>query len=163
MADTFVEPEKEQFRVHKALLCSRVPFFTMMFSGPVGDSQDHVAILPDRGPVAFGLFLEWLDASRYVPLDVTQHTVESGPFNDRISLYGLAEKTNLPCFMDYTIIALLTNYVMHHKIPSFSIITLAYQGASQGSLLRTFMAQCLQNISLSQTKHQDGRLLNSQR
>lgn len=51
---------KRLFRVHKKLLCSRMPYFDKMFNGPWKESSESTALFPDDNTNAFEALLGWI-------------------------------------------------------------------------------------------------------
>ena len=51
--------DKEQFTVHKDLICSNSPFFKAACSGAWTEGRDKTVQLPDHKPLAFKVYLEW--------------------------------------------------------------------------------------------------------
>ncbi|KAH6669007.1 hypothetical protein B0J14DRAFT_488300 [Halenospora varia] len=56
MVDLFVGPEI--FRVHKALFCQRVPYFSTMFQGGFKEASDSQATFPEDSSESFSLLIE---------------------------------------------------------------------------------------------------------
>jgi hypothetical protein len=123
----FVGPEATLFRVHKKILCDKVPYFDKMFNGGFLEATEMKAILPEDDPVVYGLLLEWVYSGCYAKLDIKDHTSSSGPFIERIKLYAFAEKICLVPLMDYTMTTLISNYHHHMKALSDVAMLLAYK------------------------------------
>lgn len=60
MVHLFVGPEKKQYDVHKALLCSFSRFFDRAFNGSISEAQKNEMSLPDDSPIFFDVFIAWL-------------------------------------------------------------------------------------------------------
>ncbi len=143
MVDIFVGQTQTHFRVHKDLLCSRVPYFKAMFKGAFMESQTQSAKFPEEAATTVALFIEWVYTSRLRPIDYTKSTATSGPIWDRILLYGFAEKLCLPELCDYLMSNLITTYGIAGLLPSFQGVILAYNNTNERSPLRKFMVQAL--------------------
>jgi hypothetical protein len=52
----FREPNK-LFRAHKALLCSKIPYFDKMFNGGFKEAIENVANLPEDHPQSFDVLI----------------------------------------------------------------------------------------------------------
>jgi len=144
MIDIFNSPGKEQFRIHKELLCSRVPYFEKMFrDGGFIESVDQTASFPEDDPAIFSLFLEWLYTKNLAPINVANSTETSGPLVDLMRLYQFADKLCLLELADYAITILVSNYDHHHLPPSQFAMKLAYEITGAGSGLRAFMVNFL--------------------
>ncbi|PVH82574.1 hypothetical protein DL98DRAFT_586179 [Cadophora sp. DSE1049] len=86
------------FKVHKNLLCDKVPVFAAMFNGGFQEASTGLARLPEDDEKAFEYFLGWLYRGT---LDIVENCYQF--FN----LYGFAEKYNLEELMDLTMDALI--------------------------------------------------------
>ncbi|KAH8687274.1 hypothetical protein BGZ60DRAFT_5201 [Tricladium varicosporioides] len=137
-------PKPTHFRIHKHLLCSRVPYFAKMFNSGFIESEQNLAKLSDVDPSIFALFIEYLYGNgRLPPVDIKVSTTNSGPVIDRIKLYGFAEKICLTTLADYLITNLISNLRHYERSPSREGILLTYQVTRPGSPLRQFMAASL--------------------
>jgi len=139
MVDIFVGQAQFHFRVHKDLLCSRVPYFKAMFNSGFMESQTQSAEFSEDDATTVALFIEWLYAMRLRPADYTKSTPTSGPIWDYILLYKFAEKLCLPDLCDYLMSSLITAYRIVDRLPSFQGIILAYKNTNERSPLRRFM------------------------
>lgn len=64
MVNIFVGPEKEHFRVHKNLICSKALYFNKMFNGGFKEDIEQTATLPEDSPRVFTLLVEWIYSGR---------------------------------------------------------------------------------------------------
>ncbi|KAH7416702.1 hypothetical protein BKA64DRAFT_717579 [Cadophora sp. MPI-SDFR-AT-0126] len=53
-------PQQKHFKVHKALLCSKIPYFDKMFNSDFREGKENVAKLPEDDPESFDILLEWV-------------------------------------------------------------------------------------------------------
>ncbi|CAG8979576.1 hypothetical protein HYALB_00010777 [Hymenoscyphus albidus] len=153
MVDLFIGPTKQQFRVHKTLLCNRVEYFHKMFSSGFLEAEEKSGSLPDEEPIVFALFLEYLyGGGRLSPVDVTLSTQSSGPIVDRIKLYGFAERICLVELADYVMTNLISNLKHYERTPSREGILLAYKETRTGSSLRRYMSSALYYVMKYETE-----------
>jgi hypothetical protein len=148
MVDIFVGPTKQQFRVHKALICSRSDYFKKMFDSGFIEAEENKGSLPEEDPIVFSLFLEYLyGGGRLAPVDIERSTTTAGPVIDRIKLYGFAEKICLPDLADYIITNFISNLAYYERTPSKDGMKVAYAVTKPGSPLRNYMCHSLYYIS----------------
>ncbi|TVY56447.1 hypothetical protein LSUE1_G009731 [Lachnellula suecica] len=140
MVDIFVGPSKTQFRVHKALLCSRSPYFKGMFESGFAETSSQSANLPEDSPTVFALFLEWLYGGCFAPLDV-QYVKDHGSASveQRIMLYTFAEKICLDQLADCTMSSHLSTLKLGNWSANAADMKLGYNGSVTGSPIRKFM------------------------
>ncbi|KAG4430680.1 hypothetical protein IFR05_013832 [Cadophora sp. M221] len=51
---------KQDFHIHKSLLCQKAPVFDRMFNGNFTEGEAGEATLPEDNPKAFDMFASWL-------------------------------------------------------------------------------------------------------
>ena len=151
MIGILVGPEQKAFRVHKNLLCTKVPYFQKILNGGFKEATEQVAKLPYDDPAAFGLFLEWLYVGRLPP--IPPFSVDKWKWShlifERVKLYCFAENIASPKLMDYTMTTLISGYLQNNTLPSFGQIKLAYRNSLSTSRLRKFMSQSVHYICTS--------------
>ncbi len=81
----FVGPNREEYNLHKALLCDRSSFFNAAFQSRFRESHEQVINLPEESAEAFALFVPWIYGS---PLSIDAHF----KLDTYIELYALAQK-----------------------------------------------------------------------
>ncbi|TVY82148.1 hypothetical protein LSUE1_G002238 [Lachnellula suecica] len=142
MVDIFVGPEKKQFRIHKAFLCSRIDFFHKMFTGDFKEAKEGVAFMLEDDPAAFDLLMEWV----YNPNPLKLRSFESrasvesegrGPW-DAVGFYALAKKLCLPDLQNMIITVLIKYHIKFNTLPSYEFATRAYALTSDDSPLSRY-------------------------
>ncbi|TVY49193.1 Actin-binding protein [Lachnellula occidentalis] len=149
MVDILIGPGKETFRVHKNLLCTKVPYFHKMFSGGFKEASEQAAKMPDDDPGTFGLFLEWLYAGRITPIPPIKPNGRDEHreiYFRRVKLYCFAEKIVCPKLMDYTMTVIISTHLRTNTLPRFEPITFVYQNSPSCSVLRKFMSLAVYRV-----------------
>jgi BTB/POZ domain len=91
---TIVEP----FKVHKKILCQKIPYFDKMFNEGWTETGTQSATLPDDDPKAFKLLVGWVYGGKIeVPADA------EGPIDIYIGLFAMANKFALSRLADEAI------------------------------------------------------------
>jgi hypothetical protein len=75
------------FKVHKKILCQKIPYFDKMFNGGWRETGTQSANRPDDNPMAFKLLLGWVYVGKIEVPTETQGLVDL-----YIELYAMAEK-----------------------------------------------------------------------
>ncbi|RDW91928.1 hypothetical protein BP5796_01322 [Coleophoma crateriformis] len=143
MVDLYVGTDQELFRIHKQVLCRRIPYFSSMFSSSFREAEEATAQFPEDRAESFDILLEWVYLGRLRKLVSID---EDGKRNyDPYALYILLDKLRLPNLMDH----LADMIIEHHRTTNKSIsprtIVNIYQNTSPGCPLRKYCLQRLQN------------------
>lgn len=152
MVEILVGPSEHAFRVHKTVLCGKIPYFDKMFNGGFKEAQEQYANLPDDDPDAFGLFLEWLYVGRIPPIprkSISNNEERTKMHLDRIKLYCFAEKIMAPTIMDSTITSIIRAHIRNNTSPGFLTIEFAYQNSPSTSCLRKYMSLVVHDLTTS--------------
>lgn len=140
MVDILVGPDKELFRVHKNLLCARMPVFDNMFNGGFKEAAEDRAKLPEDDPRTFEFVLEWLYTSQFRQIPYERIMLLAPLY---CSLYAFAEKYCQSELMDFAMSSYLTFLQNHRRLPSVQDIEFTYEHTASGSPLRRLMVQSL--------------------
>ncbi|KAL3419293.1 hypothetical protein PVAG01_09515 [Phlyctema vagabunda] len=138
IVELYIGPEQKLMRVHKDILCEKVPYFEKAFEGGLGEAWKSKATFPEDDVSAFECLLHWVYTNRIVK----QNTK---PDYHRSSImyrtYVLADRFWIPALMD-KMIPLIQEYDKQHKlIPGIEQVRIAYLGTSIGSPLRRYCAR----------------------
>lgn len=154
MVDIYVGSGKEHFRVHKGLLCKKIPYFDKMFNGEFQEASTSTAVFPEDSRDSFDLLLGWIYSGKLRPL--THKKMEDGnqPTSWNVpDLYILAEKFCLLDLQDY-VMDIYIKYLNDQKtLPSAKTTLKAYGGTLSGCKLRQLMVNSFR-YKLSNTKTQ---------
>ncbi|KAH7384763.1 hypothetical protein BKA64DRAFT_711884 [Cadophora sp. MPI-SDFR-AT-0126] len=123
---------KQDFHIHKNILCQNVSVFDRMLNGSFAESQSGQASLPEDDPRVFDMLSSWLYSS----------SVPSQRFGDFIRLFILAEKYGIHRLTDNTMDALIQYLLRSNFRPSAKETAQAYEGTREGSKMRLFMSRC---------------------
>ncbi|TGO60644.1 hypothetical protein BOTNAR_0142g00150 [Botryotinia narcissicola] len=124
MVDIRVGEEMKLFRVHKSLLCTRVPYFNKMFNSGFSESKTNSAVLREDGHEAFDVLVDWVYTS-ILPRDAG--------FWGLVEVYVLADKICLPELMDQVMDTIQAECPLHPTDASN-----IYNRLPKGSKLRLF-------------------------
>ncbi|KAL9560968.1 hypothetical protein ACKAV7_014997 [Fusarium commune] len=72
-SDLVISCGKDQYRVHKAIICPRSHFFKAACDGEFKEAQTGTIDLPDDDPVAVRMMIEYLYHDTYVPAGASIH------------------------------------------------------------------------------------------
>jgi hypothetical protein len=163
MVDIYVGPKERLFRVHKAFLCKKVPYFDKMFNGEFREASQNVAKFPKDHPAAFDRLLQWTytgivpmscwhnedrEGKEFGQKDHVRNPEESGNKADvqtsiTIGFYSLAEKFCLHGLMD----AILEQNIAHSReqntLPSVAYARAVYKATPRNSPYRQYVAKSL--------------------
>lgn len=104
--DICVGPEGEEilFRVHKQIICGKIPYFDKMFNGGFQEAKERVAKLPEDDPASFDVLIEWVyspNPQQIRQLEQVKTSDDAGAASwNVLSLYSLLEKLCLPDLQD---------------------------------------------------------------
>lgn len=61
MVDLFVgSPEPQLFRVHKKIICEKIPYFKTMFESGFKEALENKATFPEDDPEVFDNLIQWV-------------------------------------------------------------------------------------------------------
>ncbi|TGO70332.1 hypothetical protein BOTNAR_0001g00060 [Botryotinia narcissicola] len=60
IVDIYVGPQKKLFRVHRGILCDKVPYLRKMFSSGFVEGLEGEAFFPEDDPKCFDSFMGWI-------------------------------------------------------------------------------------------------------
>ena len=148
MVEIYVGQSKKLFRLYKAKLCSRIPYFDKMFNGNFKEASDNVAYLEEDDPASFDLLAEWANiptsskSPRWIRELITVKNKEGKEVAswDPVGFYSLAEKYCLPEVQDLIMDAVIRYHRERNELPSVDFVLRAYETTSVGSLLAQYCA-----------------------
>ncbi|KAF4626405.1 hypothetical protein G7Y89_g11754 [Cudoniella acicularis] len=70
MVKLYVGPQKHLFRVHKKVLCEKIPYFRSMFEGGFKEAGENSASFPKDTVAAFDALLSWTYTGKLRPLPI---------------------------------------------------------------------------------------------
>lgn len=121
------------FKVHKNLLCDKVPVFAAMFKGNFQEASTGLAKLPEDDEKAFEYFIGWLYRGALDP------TTDCGHL---LNLYGFAKKYELLSLMDLTINTMIKYLVAANILLTGFDVDHIYRITHEKSKLRLFGLRC---------------------
>ncbi|TEY69491.1 hypothetical protein BOTCAL_0115g00110 [Botryotinia calthae] len=137
MVDLFVGPNKELIRVHKGILCRKIPYFDKMFNGPWVESANNSATFPEDKFESFDILIGWVYSGRLLFPLINEEKSEHFTSACR-HLYVMCEKLRLAELMDEVMDHLRDAQRVHRLLYNVECIRAIYQEAQKGSGYRLF-------------------------
>ncbi|KAM3068041.1 hypothetical protein ACMFMG_011089 [Clarireedia jacksonii] len=144
-------PEAKLLRVHKKILCDKIPYFSKMFMGNFAEARENSASFPEDRVESFDLLIEWVYTGVLRPYTYNEITKTT---NWRfLSLYTLAEKFCLPQLQDMAMDALRASDRRNGTCLTVSQMSDAYKNTQEGSGYRLYALHTLMFV-LQFTEHE---------
>ncbi|KAK6609940.1 hypothetical protein H4I95_02999 [Botrytis cinerea] len=120
MVDIHVGEDEDSghFKLHKSILCDKVPYFENMFNGNFIEGTTNSASLPEDDPEVFNMLVSWIYSDQVGPLE--QKIGDDGRWCVG-NLYLLADKLCLPDLMDQILDELTFHMERKNWIPRISM------------------------------------------
>jgi hypothetical protein len=136
-----VGPGKKIFRVHKAILCDKLPYFAKMFNGSFKEGQDLKASFPEDSPQSFDILLGWIYFGK-----IRRISTKAAPRKhlwNAFDAYGLGDKLCVKDFMD-SVIDIYINWLATAKLyPHAEMISEGFEKTPRGSPFQRFLCHLL--------------------
>jgi hypothetical protein len=131
------------FRVHKKLLCDKIPYFSKMFNSDFAEAKNNSASFPEDSVEAFDLLIEWV----YTDL-LRRYTYETGDIEtwQFLPLYTLAERLCLPQLQDTAMDMLRASELASNIALQLHNMIDAYEHTQEGSGYRRYVLHSLLHI-----------------
>jgi hypothetical protein len=151
MVEIYVGHSKKLFQLHKAQLCSPIPYSDKMFDGNFKEALNNVAYLEEDDPASLDLLAEKanIPMSSKFPRWIRELTTVKNKEGkgvgswDLVGFYSLAEKCCLPGVQDLIIDAVIQYDREWNKLPSVDFVLQAYETTLVGSLLAQYCAKSI--------------------
>jgi hypothetical protein len=139
MVELKVGPQKQLFRVHKAILCKKVAFFDKMFNGGWKEASNNSATLPEDSPESIDLLIGWVYSNTIRPLTVhgSADTYSWQP----VPFWELADKLCLPELQDRIMDAWIRLFNAKNFLLGAPQIEECYNLTAEGSPIRHYACQ----------------------
>ena len=138
---------RKLFRVHKTLLCNRIPYFKKMFSGGFKEATENTAEFPEDSPEAFDILQGWVYKDTLPKVNIS--TVSGNGYKEAwniVDLYMLADKFCFFSLRDEIVNIWVWECVTKYSLPSISSMTQFYGRTPAGSGLRKLALHSLHYI-----------------
>lgn len=169
MVTLTVGTSQKVFKVHRKILCDRIPYFDKMFRGLFQEAITSTAIFPEDDPGMFDLLLRWVydgtipsvtwsgrdkdgnggdnegDEGEFINEndDSEQDYYDYWATNwNPLRLYILADKLNVTEVMDRVMDEYTLGLKLHTLEPDAEDYELVYKSSPAGSVLRKYHAHC---------------------
>ncbi|KAN0095043.1 hypothetical protein V8E51_015754 [Hyaloscypha variabilis] len=137
--------DKKHTRVHKGLLCSKIPYFEKMLSGGFKEAAENSAKFPEEDIEAFKNLMQWVYSGTLPRFRWVQDLEgEDGEFESSWCIgqtYLLLDKFCLFSLADQALTDFITATAEMSIVPDFGLIQSLYELAPQGSPLRKLALQ----------------------
>ncbi|TEY74759.1 hypothetical protein BOTCAL_0070g00260 [Botryotinia calthae] len=145
IVDIHVGPQKKLFRIHRGILCDKVPYFQKMFSSGFVEGLEGKAFFPEYDPKCFDFFMGWIYFGTLRVIDISTATGVSKAEYDMnlLSLYSFADKLCLPELMDLVLDTYKHTYGEANRFPRVGLVSDTYQMTPVDSPIRKFMCHCM--------------------
>ncbi|KAG9237830.1 hypothetical protein BJ875DRAFT_113775 [Amylocarpus encephaloides] len=140
-----VGPDQKICRVHRNLVCCKVPYVKRLLDDDFDDGSTEskpLRLHVPCDPAVFGLFTDWLYGNL-----APRQIIRKGDTDAWDSLllylikcYMFAESIELPSLMDHVMLLLLSAYQHHDSVSGQADIRFVYEHGSPSSQLRKLMA-----------------------
>ncbi|KAF8847253.1 hypothetical protein BDZ45DRAFT_811709 [Acephala macrosclerotiorum] len=137
---------KTDFRVHKILLCAKIPYFDKMFSSRFREATESKVTMPDDDPKAFDLLLLWVYTDNLPSFRWVSKPPTSIPNFDALALYALADKMCLEDLMDKIATSYIEAYRIQGILPGPDYLATLYTKLPEHTALRKYASYCLHYI-----------------
>ncbi|TVY35863.1 Kelch repeat and BTB domain-containing protein [Lachnellula occidentalis] len=152
IVELFIGKEKKLLRVHKALLCQKVPYFAKMFQGGFKEAAENSATFPDDSEESFGLLIEWVYTGKVRPLaEISIDKVLAANWS-MINFYTLAEKICLTNLKDQILDCHRLYQTGRNELWDFPRMRKAWNTTAENSGLRRYAKDSLIYIFMA-AKH----------
>ncbi|KAH7348888.1 hypothetical protein BKA65DRAFT_398386 [Rhexocercosporidium sp. MPI-PUGE-AT-0058] len=148
-------PNAKHFRIHKAILCQKVPFFDTMFNGGFKEATENKANLPSDRWETFDVLQEWVYTGTLRKLSVKTNSETKLLNYSIINAYMLFDKFCLPHLADMIVSMYITMSVTSDVLPRVTDIATAYTVLPPASKFRQYFLMVLHfiNAGLSRCAH----------
>lgn len=148
MVDLHAGADNRLFRVHKTLLCDKVPYFHWHFSQKPAEGIKTFTNFPEYPPGAFDVVLHWVYTGTLPPIHNTTPSRSPKPTSKGgyIHSHSLAYKLKLPHLCDMMMDRMLKYEQENKYIASFDRIAACYKYSLKGSPMRKWAALTMVHI-----------------
>lgn len=153
MVDLYIGKEKKHQRVHKGLLCQKIPYFAKMFQGGFKEATENTATFPEDSPESFGLLVEWIYTGIVRPL-VTISDNNTNNYSVR-DFYALAETLCLTVLKDTTLSGFQKFELNNRLMMDVEFLRQRWKASAEGSGLRLYTIDSLDYIFQALTTKND--------
>ncbi|KAF7944762.1 uncharacterized protein EAE97_005395 [Botrytis byssoidea] len=143
IVEIYVGPQKKLFRVHRGILCDKVPYLRKMFSSGFVEGLGGEAFFPEDDPKCFDSFMGWIYFGTLRVLNASTALEKVEYDLNLLSLYSFADKLCLSDLMDLVLDIYKNTYKKSDRFPRVSLVSDVYKMTPADSPLRNFMCRCM--------------------
>jgi hypothetical protein len=156
MVDLHVGPTKKLFRVHKTLLCKKIPYFKKMFNGGFKESSEGVGSFPEDTEESFDILIKCVYLGTLRSLTFSKNSRRNWMENPNLlSIYTLADKLCLPELMDNLTNSYIEGSIKHNFFPNCSYIDIIWAKTRDGVSLRKYVVHARHWFTSGQARTED--------
>ncbi|KAF7886918.1 uncharacterized protein EAF02_003565 [Botrytis sinoallii] len=133
--DLYIGPTRTHYRVHKNILCTKIPYFNKMFNGGFSEASNNSAEFPEDSPQSF-------DYHPLRPLNRVSPGSVSSNWNT-IDFYLLMDKLCIPDLMNEAMDLLRQFSKDNDFLPSINHVIWVYRRSLPGSKIRLYVLNSL--------------------
>ncbi|KAK0118545.1 hypothetical protein ONS95_007433 [Cadophora gregata] len=138
------DSSKKHFQIHKAILCSKLPFFDSMFNSGFKEGINNSANLPEDDPDAFDVLLEWIYTGSLPKFRWVKQPGQPAVGNYRHTcLLTLVDKLCLDELKDQIASDIIDASVEENSLPSFHHLSYMINHLSETSAFREYYVLAL--------------------
>lgn len=145
--DLYVGSAEKLFRVHKGILCNKVPYFDKMFRRSFQEGKSQTAIFPEDTVQSFDVLLGWVYYGKVRELKHGRENSGSLVWNwDPADAYKLADKLCLTVFKDTIVDAYVKASKLNNVLPSISFMSHTLTKLEGSNQMRQFIEQTFRYV-----------------
>lgn len=138
---------KTHFRVHKAILCAKVPYFDRMLNSKFREEEENRIDIPEDDAEVFDLLMLWVYTGKLPALIPVPDQTYTCTLNfDALAFYALADKMCLDNLMDEVASAYIERNRAARSLPAVDYLDYIYEILLEHTALRKYAAHCLHYI-----------------
>lgn len=151
MVDIYLGPERRHFRIHKSIICKKIPYFDKMFNSGFKEGSDNKDELPEDQADSFEILQEWVYTGVLRPLKLVQGSIANVNYL-ALPFLTLANKLCLPKLMDILVTQYLDLMAKGNILPNARSINEMFRGLPERLAFRKYFILSLHYILNGQSR-----------
>ncbi|KAK4695162.1 hypothetical protein P7C71_g2538, partial [Lecanoromycetidae sp. Uapishka_2] len=129
-----VGPTKQDFGIHKGLLCHHSRFFVKAFNGSFSEASKRIVELPEDNVGIFSIVYTWLYSGQLLQAKDGEDVACSS--DQIVDLFVFGDKYDMSTLCNTVVDWIIDRFEKENRIPNSSTIAPAYEKTLPGSNLR---------------------------